>query len=206
MSTDEIYKDLTKDFKKTLGKFRVMGILERSLEEKGDGFSFATQRIGVDYYGIPRVREEIFKLNKPKEFIISIFLDALISSALHSSNLSKHRSIIVERPVFILNGYNIINTPEADISLKYPQCLLGLNQDWTEADLGTLREFTERYFKLLQEYFEITPDMPSFKNWLIELMNNEDLRETKIKLEGCAISESVVAAYFDGLKSLKRDE
>jgi len=83
---------------------------------------------GADQNGIAALRQVLddIPLDERIEFVSFMFLDALIDAALHNYRPDSDRRRIIGRPVFVLNSYNILNTPAANLSHRHPQSILGL--------------------------------------------------------------------------------
>lgn len=96
---------------------------------------------GVDHYGVGRVVKAVGGLpaHERVEFVCFLFMDALLDAALHSRLVMAPRSIVLGRPVFVLNTYNIITAPSANISHRNPQVMLGLTSAWAVNDIDELR-------------------------------------------------------------------
>ncbi len=89
---------------------------------------------GIDYYGSDLARKAVGALAPAErvEFVARLFLDALFDAALHASRHELDRALFLDPgcPVFVINSYNIINSPVTNLSHCAPQVLLGLFGDW----------------------------------------------------------------------------
>ena len=84
------------------------------------------------FRSILRRRPELASPLERVEFVARLFLDALFDAALHTSRHELDRALFLDPgcPVFVINSYNIINSPVTNLSHCAPQVLLGLFGDW----------------------------------------------------------------------------
>ena len=156
---------------------------------------------GVDYYGIPNLKRLVADLPGPQPVVALLFLDALADAAVHSYGSPELKACLRLKPPFIINSYNLNNTPEANLSHTHPQVILGVCSDWSEPTLLMLTHFTEQFFALLAGRCD--GDALSALGIVVERLNADaDLLCVDFTPVDCAIPDQVRDAYLRGLANV----
>lgn len=157
---------------------------------------------GVDYYGVPLAKKVFAEIaERPQETAALLFLDALAEAAFHAAGQPDAARAAGVPPAFIINTYNIITTPSANISHRHPQVILGLCDQWTADGITGLSELTDAYFVALDAKMRAAGNLQGVRSVLQRLLGDPDLEPVNFKCVGCTIPQEVPGAYFEGLRN-----
>lgn len=177
--------------------FASANLLRETLSSRFD----SSRPYGVDYYGIPNLKRLVADLPRPEAVVALLFLDALADAGVHSYGSPGLKACLRLRPPFIINSYNLNNTPEANLSHTHPQVILGICSEWSEATLHMLTHFTEQFFSLLAGRCD--RDALSVLGSVVERLNADaDLLCVDFKAVDCAIPAQARDAYLRGLANV----
>jgi hypothetical protein len=152
---------------------------------------------GLDYYGFHLLEDALRKLRAKRPAMVSrLFVEALLDAGAHHHAPSLLP--MLEGPVMILNGYNIINTPAANFTHRTPQSFLGLCATWGEAELATLAATLRRGFARLAS----RSSADAARALALALSRDADLDRPGLKFP---IEEHVIRCYLDELSAIASD-
>lgn len=152
---------------------------------------------GVDYYGVPRVRQMLLEeADCESQLVTCLFTDALLEAGAHCYGSACG---LLERPQrsFVINSNNIMTSPEANISHRYPQVFLGLHRRWSEAEVA---DFEPLLLGLVQR---LAPwPVSQMRRLARHLASDTDLEPTSFDSVGCEVPDQLRVATRSVLSTL----